>query len=188
MHKPIITHQQRIKGIDASNVREQSSHCRTHPSQSAGLVPDSIRSRQGSSAEKPHKSNTPGSIQAITWSCFPKGQSRQSSRAPSVSSPWVPAVTLPIPSRDGWESGYQHVQSMGELHCHRVWGSSGPSAFTSKAISHRRGNTQNSWQAAPIHTLHPLHPSEIWHKSHHHLQVLVSAEKLPVQETPSLFK
>lgn len=50
------------------------------------------------------------------------------------------------------------------------------------------GATQNSWPAAPIPTLHPLHPCKIRHKSHHHLKVLVSTEKLLVQETPSLFK
>lgn len=87
-----------------------------------------------------------------------------------MSSPWIIAVTLHtnLPGRAG-KVVCSTVQSTGELHCHHVWGSSGPSVFTSKAISNRRGSTQNSGPAAPIHTLHPLHPSKIGHKSHHHL-------------------
>lgn len=52
--QPIITRRQRIKGIDASHIRAAGGQC----SHSAGLFPDPIRSRQGSSAEKPHESNT----------------------------------------------------------------------------------------------------------------------------------
>lgn len=52
--KPIITRRQRITGMEASHVRA----ARGQRSHSAGLIPDPVRSRRGSSAEKPHESNT----------------------------------------------------------------------------------------------------------------------------------
>lgn len=54
MHKPIITRRQRITGMEASHIRA----ARGQRSHSAGLIPDPVRSRRGSSAQKPHESNT----------------------------------------------------------------------------------------------------------------------------------